>query len=248
MEDAYFASVGPEEQKRHAALALRAKGSSGVAADAHIRPDLNAAEVVIVAPDRRGLFADLASALSGLGANVVGARVYTSRDGQALDIFYVQDIAGAPFGCDSPRLIERLAHAMEAAGRGEPLGGEPRKPMDLGRTAAFAIAPSVAIDNETSEDATVVEASGRDRPGLLEALARTLSEAGLSIQSAHIDNYGERAVDAFYVVDAKGEKVTDARRRNAVRHAVLTALAESDTEPAGGRRASLQRARASVAR
>ena len=79
----------------------------------------------------------------------------------------------------------------------------------------------VRVDNDASETATVVEASGRDRPGLLAALARTLADAGLSIVSAHIDGYGERAVDAFYVVDAKGAKITDTRRRNAVRNAVL---------------------------
>ena len=66
------------------------------------------------------------------------------------------------------------------------------------------------MDNDTSEDATVVEASGRDRPGLLAALARTMADAGLSIQSAHIDNYGERAVDAFYVND-KGHKLEGRR-------------------------------------
>jgi [protein-PII] uridylyltransferase len=203
MEDAYFVGASPEEQQLHADLALRARSIKGpegrIAATARVRADRNAAEVVIAAPDRRGLFADLASALAGMGANVVGAKVYTSKDGQALDIFYVQDITGAPFGCDNPRLIDRLARTMEAAARGEAPALELRKALDLGRASAFTIASTVAVDNETSQDATVIEASGRDRPGLLEALARTLSDAGLSIQSAHIDNYGERAVDAFYV-------------------------------------------------
>jgi len=66
------------------------------------------------------------------------------------------------------------------------------------------------LDNEASETSTVVEASGRDRPGLLAALARTIADAGLSILSAHIDGYGERAVDAFYVTGPDGRK---ARRR-----------------------------------
>jgi UTP:GlnB (protein PII) uridylyltransferase len=61
------------------------------------------------------------------------------------------------------------------------------------------------LDNEASTEATVVEASGRDRPGLLHHLARAISEQGLSIISAHIDSYGERAVDAFYVQTAAGQ-------------------------------------------
>jgi [protein-PII] uridylyltransferase len=94
----------------------------------------------------------------------------------------------------------------------------------------------------------VVEASGRDRPGLLEALARTIADAGLSILSAHIDGYGERAVDAFYVVGPDGAKVTDARRMSALKAALLGALDETETAPQAATRPHLQRARASVAR
>ena len=101
----------------------------------------------------------------------------------------------------------------------------------------------MAVDNETAADATVVEASGRDRPGLLAALARTLADAGLSIQSAHIDNYGERAVDAFYVQD-HGHKV-EGRRATALKANLIKALDAEDGAPAGRR---LERARASVAR
>jgi len=103
------------------------------------------------------------------------------------------------------------------------------------------------LDNEASETSTVVEASGRDRPGLLAALARIIADAGLSILSAHIDGYGERAVDAFYVITPSGGKLTDARRGNALKSALLTALSEAEPELAPGRRA-VQRARASVAR
>ncbi|WP_269715091.1 [protein-PII] uridylyltransferase [Caulobacter sp. NIBR2454] len=245
MEDAYFSAFPPEELLTHAALSRRAALHGGAAAEARIRTDRNAAEIVIAAQDRRGLFADLALALAGLGANVVGARVFTSRQGLALDVFHVQDTAGAPYGCDNPRALHRMVEALESAGRGEPSQLEPRRSLDLGRTAAFAIAPSVAIDNEASEDATVVEASGRDRAGLLEALARTLSEAELSIQSAHIDGYGERAVDAFYVQTAEGEKIKDSRRRAALKTALMSVLEEGEAAAKTGR---LQRARASVAR
>ena len=172
--------------------------------------------------------------------------MFTSRRGQALDVFYVQDVTGQPFGGDAPKTLERLARTLEAAARGEPIVREARRTPDLGRAAAFAITPTVMLDNDASETSTVVEASGRDRPGLLADLARTLSDAELSILSAHIDNYGERAVDAFYVVDPEGRKLTDARKKSSLKAALETALAdEGETQ---GRRANLQRARASVAR
>jgi [protein-PII] uridylyltransferase len=248
MEDAYFTSFSDAEILAHATLARRAAGEGGAAAVGKVRPDLNAAEVSVAATDRRRLFVDLAGAITAAGANVVGARVYTSRQGLALDVFYVQDVTGQPFGTDNPKALVRLTESLAGAARGEPLRLEPRKGADLGRAAAFAITPTVMLDNDASEASTVVEASGRDRPGLLEALARTISDSELSILSAHIDGYGERAVDAFYVVDAEGRKLTESRKVAALKGALMTALDDAEAAPSAKTRANLQRARASVAR
>jgi [protein-PII] uridylyltransferase len=154
---------------------------------------------------------------------------------------------GQPLGSDSPRALERLTAALEAAARGETGKAKPHRLGDLGRTAAFTITPSVIIDNEASDEATVIEVSGRDRPGLLGAIARTLAEAGLSIQSAHIDNYGERAVDAFYCHGPDSGKFAGTRAINALKVQLCQVLDEEPAEPAQGR-PRLERARASVAR
>jgi [protein-PII] uridylyltransferase len=247
MEDAYFTSFSDAEILAHAALERKAIENGGVAAEGTIRPGLNAAEIVVAAPDRSRLFVDLAAAVTAAGANIVGARVFTSREGKALDVFYVQDATGAAYGADSPRSLTKLAEALEAAGRGQLAKGEARRVTDFGRAAAFAITPTVMLDNDASELATVVEASGRDRPGLLVALARNISDAGLSILSAHIDGYGERAVDAFYVTEPDGGKMSDAKRKAALKSAMMTSLVEAEAATARPR-ANLQRARASVAR
>jgi [protein-PII] uridylyltransferase len=247
MEDAYFSAFSVPEVLAQAALARRAAEGAGSAAEGHVRVDLNAAEVTVAATDRPRLFVDLAAAITGLGANVVGARVFTSRAGHALDVFYVQDAAGQPFGADNSRTLSRLIAALEAAARGDPIQAEVRRPPDSSRSAAFSIQPAVMLDNDASETSTVVEASGRDRPGLLAALARTLADAELSILSAHIDGYGERAVDAFYVVDAHAAKLTDARKGNALKAALIADLNVLEGEEPTGRR-TFQRARASIAR
>ena len=247
MEDAYFTSFTDGEVLDHAALARRAR-DGGAAAVGRVRPDLNASEVVVAAEDRRRLFVDLADALTAAGANVVGARVFTSRQGQALDVFFVQDASGAAFGADNAKALERLTQRLEAAGRGEPSKAEAKKLGDLGRAAAFSITPTVMLDNDASEASTVVEASGRDRPGLLAALAKPISDAGLSILSAHIDGYGERAVDAFYVVGNEGRKLTDPKAMNGLKADLMAALEAVDPAVANRARTNLQKARASVAR
>ncbi len=249
MEDAYFMAFSPEEQMRHYALIGRAATQGGAAASSDIRKDSPVAEVSVAALDRRGLFADLAGVMAGMGANVVGARVYTSSAGQALDIFLVQDMAGGPFGCDHPQGTARLVEALEAAGRGEPARVEAVRWSDPGRAAAFSVASTVSVDNNASESATVIEVSGRDRPGLLEALARTFATAELTIQSAHIDCYGERAVDAFYVATLDGGKLEDPRRISQLREGLMAILQEGEPDSATpSARPKRQKARASIAR
>lgn len=248
MEDAYFAGFSAEDYTVHAGLGLRAAEQGGAAANARIIAGRNAAEITVAAADRRGLFADLAQVMASMGANVVGARVYTSRAGQALDVFYVQDMGGSPFGCDNARNLDRLVTLLEAAARGETPMIEAKARAELGRAAAFSISASVVIDNDASEESTVIEASGRDRPGLLADLSRALAQAELSIQSAHIDAYGERAIDAFYVHDAGGQKLTDAKALQSLKLALLLVLEEDEAGAQVKGRLRLQRARASVGR
>ena len=242
MEDAYFNSFSAEEQTAHFALTRRA-GEVGAAASVCVDTVRNVTGAVVAAKDRLGLFADLAACLTIVGANVVGARVYTSRTGQALDVFQLQDAAGGPFGHGADITLRKLAGALEAAAKGEALAFEPRRPSDFARAAAFAVPAAVAVDNEASDAATVVEVSGRDRPGLLEELARILAGARLQVLSAHVDGYGERAVDAFYVCGEAGEKLTEPRRIGALKAALTTVLQAGEAAP---RR--LERARASAAR
>lgn len=67
------------------------------------------------------------------------------------------------------------------------------------RQAAFIVQPRVTISDDASQAYTVIDVSGRDRPGLLSDVSKVLAEAGVSIFSAHVGSYGERVFDAFYV-------------------------------------------------
>ena len=245
MEDAYFNAFSGDEHAAHYQLARQSTGPARASASARVLPVHNTTEVAVAARDRRGLFADLAGCIAAMGANVVGARVYTSTAGQALDIFHLQTAAGDAFGAENAMTLPRLTEALERTARGETTPAEPRRPLDPHRTAAFAVPSAVSVDNEASEAATVVEVSGRDRPGLLEALARTLADRELQLISAHIDGYGERVVDAFYVTKHQA-KLTNPRAMTELKHALTAVLDDGDGETPPRRR--LERARASAAR
>jgi [protein-PII] uridylyltransferase len=62
---------------------------------------------------------------------------------------------------------------------------------------------------------------GLDRTGLLHQLTRAIADLNLTIGSAHIGTYGEKAVDVFYVTDLTGHKIETARRQKAIRETLL---------------------------
>src|SRR3546814_20524341 len=81
------------------------------------------------------------------------------------------------------------------------------KPLPRTRAEAFHIVPNVLIDNKASNRFTVVEINARDRPALLYSLAYALFQSKVTIHSAHVATYGERAVDTFYLTDLLGGKL-----------------------------------------
>jgi len=91
------------------------------------------------------------------------------------------------------------------------------------RTAVFLVEPMVLVDNRASNRATVIEVNARDRPGLLYDLTRALSRLRVSVVSAHVATYGERAVDVFYVQARDGEKITGSKRQNNIEKALQSA-------------------------
>ena len=243
MDESYLFSFSPEDIKQHAALVWSTQDNAP-AVRARIDTARNATAFCISAIDRTGLFADLSRAFANLGANVVGAQVFTSSTGQALDVFYVQDSQGLPFAHDDASRRKHAESALEAAARGQlPQPLTWRSPM-AARIAAFAIAPTVSFDDDSNANVTIVEVSGRDRPGLLADIVEIMAKARLDIASAHVDCYGERAVDAFYVTDHFRKAQLGAGQKLSLKKSLLTVL-DQDAPP---QKANLTRAKASLAR
>lgn len=228
----------------HPDLVARAR-RDGAAVEAKIRAagDLSqTTEIAVAARDRTGLFADLAATLATLGADVTDARVATT-EGLVLDVFQIQDGAGAPYGLAEPARLTRLVSALEtAATRDHPVPLPPPAAVPA-RRAVFDVRPVVMIDTHASGAATIVEVSGADRPGLLAELARTFTDHDLSIRSAHVAVFGERAVDSFYVVGRNDKKVTSGPLLDELQTALEEALERS---PAGSIGRGLVYARASA--
>lgn len=165
-------------------------------------------EICLCTLDHAGIFSRMAGAIALTGANVIEARTFTTRNGLALATFWIQDADGTSY-TDNYR-IETLIEKIKKTLRGDIL---PRQVLEqkLRRKRyqnTLNIPASVTFTNQESDFYTLIEVNGRDRPGLLYELSRTLSENNIDIFSAVIATYGEHAVDVFYVKDLFGQKIT----------------------------------------
>ena len=87
----------------------------------------------------------------------------------------------------------------------------------------------VRIDNDSAEDQTLIDVFSYDRNGLLYLITRTLYELKLEIRVAKIGTYLDQVVDAFYVVDRRGRKVTDPALIATIRDTLLEKLTSPET-------------------
>ncbi|MBV1895537.1 MAG: [protein-PII] uridylyltransferase [Rhodobacteraceae bacterium] len=185
---------------------LKAHGDPGeVLIDLHPDTDRDATRACIVMADHPGIFARLTGALALVGANVVDARSYTTKDGYVVGAFWLQDSDGAPY--EASRL-PRLTKMIDRTLRGEIVARDALKSRDKikKRERAFNVPTHVVFDNDGSDIYTIIEVDTRDRPGLLYDLARTLAAVNVYVANAVIATYGEQVVDTFYVKDMFGLK------------------------------------------
>jgi [protein-PII] uridylyltransferase len=222
--DSYWLAFNEAMLDHNARLAVGADARGELLALSAESDDFRAVtEIVVYTPDHPGLFSKLAGAIAVSGGSIVDAKAFTTTDGFALDVFSVQDAEGGPFG--DPARVERLRATIAKV-----LSGEIRPRNALAqrarktRASAFNVQPRVVIDNDASTTATVLEVEGLDRQGLLYDVTHAIFESGLSISSAIVATYGERAIDVFYVRDGFGHKIAHPERVKSVQARVLQAL------------------------
>jgi len=196
-----------------------------IAMDLHPADDRDATRACFAMEDHPGIFARLTGALALVGANVVDARSYTTKDGFVTDTFWIQDADGNPY--DKARL-PRLRKMIDKTLKGEVVTREAIKDRDKvkRRERAFKVPTHITFDNEGSDIYTIIEVDTRDRPGLLHDLTRTLAASNVYIANAVIATYGEQAVDTFYVKDMFGLKYHTPSKHRTLAKRLRAAIAD----------------------
>ncbi len=207
---------GPADAFPTSAQLLRlAEGTDLIAASGHT--------LTVMTSDRPGVFSRVAGVLALHGLDVLAAAAHSTDEGRALAEFRVHD----PFR-DSTRwdrvgaelalaLDGRLAIGARLAERARTYQRAKPLPSCLSTTL-------VTFDAGASAEDTVIDVQTVDGIGVLYRITRALADLDLDIRSARVQTLGDTVVDAFYVRDAQGHKITDEHLLAEIERAILHGL------------------------
>jgi [protein-PII] uridylyltransferase len=93
----------------------------------------------------------------------------------------------------------------------------------------------VIIDNEASQQYTIIEVYGGDNRSALYQLTQTLADFGLAIHKARIATEVEQLIDIFYVSTQSGDKLNDAGTKEKISMTLMRIIGaeEAELETAG---------------
>jgi [protein-PII] uridylyltransferase len=226
----YFMAHSPSQISRHAKVMFEL-GEDGSFAFGVRSFRGGFSEVIVCARDVHGLFANLAGILTAHHINILGAHVYTTRSGLALEVYRVS----TPEGADSSDAIEwkELQESMRAVltdrtsvdellqRRGKPIGF-PKAPVRQPET--------VAVTNRESDFYTIVDVAASDRLGLLHDLTRVIRDHGFEIYISKAALVLDQVTDTFYLKDAEGRKLPDAALEPLQQDLLVAAQGSDDSD------------------
>jgi [protein-PII] uridylyltransferase len=207
MPRGYFLSLEPAQIAGHFSTISPPVGMNEVRTASHAGSRPGVYDLLVVAVDRPGLLSWIAGALSLAGLSILSAQVFTTEDKVAVDIFEVE-------GAWEPEIGEERWRGFRSNLRGT-IEGTVSIARRVDEKRKFYPAPpadvpvTVTVDNHASDFFTVIEIGAADRIGLLYDMTSAMAELKLDVHLAKVATYTARVVDAFYVRDQVGRKITE---------------------------------------
>jgi [protein-PII] uridylyltransferase len=220
----YLLAHGSSEIAEHVPAALAHAESDRVASVSTFRPQSRERSflgLVVTAADRPGLLALMTGVLRSSARDILGAQIYTTRDGLAVQIYEVAPLEGGPEEDEAER--ERLERRLIAVLEGrqqidELIAARPEPP-----SAARAQPPDIRMTNEDSDFYTIIDVAATDRPGLLHDITGALSDAGIDVFMSRVSTRARRVNDSFSVTE-HGNKILDLERQSELEAVLLRAI------------------------
>ena len=187
--------------------------------------------IVLDPQNSAGCFHRIAGTLTSQRLQILSAEICTTRSGIVVDVFNVRDTDFK--GTIPQQRMDEIGQAVCRVLRKEFKVDEmfQRSPRFSWKNAKAPISDlpnRVTIDNDSSDRCNIVCVFAHDRPGLLYTVSRAIYRLDLSIELAKIATHLDQVLDAFYVTDRAGKKVTDDSRLATIQHELSQTLADFD--------------------
>ncbi|MGF1678637.1 MAG: [protein-PII] uridylyltransferase [Candidatus Methylacidiphilales bacterium] len=175
------------------------------------RPNVDCSEVTVATWDREGLFSKICGAFTLTGLMIMSADIWTRNDNIAIDTFRVstEKLTAASHRRDLERFTEILNRCLS-----DTEFDLKAEVIQHGRTRRVNIMeedilqPALGLENESSEEYSVLHVRATDRMGLLYIISECIAHNGFDIVNARISTEKGAALDAFYLKKREGGKIT----------------------------------------
>lgn len=218
LDTAYFMRHDADEIAWHTRILYHRPDADQIVVKARLTPFNEGLQVMVFVPDQPQLFARLCGFFSRLGYSIVDARIHTTHNSYALDSFILNDPGRQLPYRDMLGLIE---HELPAHLQHRPPLDPPQKTRLSRQLRHFPITPEITLHPDSSGRYHIMSIVAADRPGLLYAIALTLSQHEITLHTAKIATLGERAEDTFLI---SGEPLSHPARRLRLEQDLLATL------------------------
>lgn len=185
-------------------------------------------EFTICTVDMYGLFSKITGVMAANGMNILGAQVNTCKNSKVLDILQVNSDVGdvVTDGKRWQKVEDDLIAVLQGKVQVESLVEKRQRPSNYAGRQLPRFRTQVEIDNEVSDDYTVIDVYAHDKVGLLYLITSTLSSMGLYIGVAKVSTKVDQLADVFYVKDIFGQKISSEKRLQDIKNALSQAIAQ----------------------
>jgi len=227
MPDSYFSGHSPKAIANH--IKFINKSKSGIATDLVHHPREEFDEFIFWGNDDKKIIYKICGVLTASNVNILGARIVTTNDGRVLDVFYVNKLGKST--SDEMEVWEKINSNLIQVHKGkqdvEQLVNKRKSGSAFYEKVIPKYPPRIELDNNSSNTSTVIDIYTHDRTGLLYDVAKTLDKLRLNINYAKISTKVDQVVDVLYVSTRAGKKITDEKRIERIKNALMDAITNS---------------------
>lgn len=176
--------------------------------------------------DTNALFAKITGVMAANGINILGAQIFTGKNGKILDILQVNSAQGFLITDQNrwQKVEADMTDVLHGVVQVADLVNKRQRPTLLPAKSARQFPTRIEIDNQVSEEYTVIDIYAHDKVGLLYLITSTINQLGLYIGVSKISTKVDQVADVFYVRDIFGLKIVAEEKLEEIRTTLSWAI------------------------